>query len=136
MKALLLAAVLVPDPTLTPGAVTQLTLPQICATHWGHDVRHVTPAMRSEVYAEYGYTKHDKRCPCEIDHLIPRSLGGADVVANLWPQTYRGPWNAHMKDRLEDYAHRAVCDGEKSLDDARSMFLNDWRLAYTQIYGD
>src|SRR5690349_12078228 len=134
MSALFLAAALAataPDPTLTPGEWrTDLSREQICATHWGHDARHVSSAMKRAVYNEYLFSgPRDPRCPCEIDHRVPRSLGGADGVRNLWPQSYRGRWNAHMKDRLEDYAHRAVCSGALSLDAARAWFMGDWRQA-------
>jgi hypothetical protein len=54
----------------------------------------------------------------EIDHVIPRELGGADSVLNLWPQ----PWpDAHKKDREENRLHRAVCAGTVTLEDAQEQ---------------
>ena len=56
----------------------------------------------------------------EIDHLIRRSLGGADDVRNLWPQCYEPVRSnksqqadgANKKDPLESYLHRVVCNPE------------------------
>lgn len=82
-----------PDPSKTPGlARAGLSKATICNTKWGKDARHVTPAMKDEVFALYGYSGYnDPRCvpdpkghTCEIDHLISRELGGADDVKNLW----------------------------------------------------
>lgn len=93
-----------PDPTLTPGAARALSLDVICKTKWGKDARHVTAAMKRQVFENYGLTgKDDPSCVadksgrhCEVDHLISRELGGADDVKNLWPQPYgSSPWNAH-----------------------------------------
>ncbi len=101
-----------PDATLTPGVVrTDLTQKQMCATKWGKDHRAVTAAMKRQAFLNYGYKKFNKdpRCPCEIDHEISRELLGADDIKNLWPQPYRGAWNARDKDRLENKLHKLVC---------------------------
>ena len=134
----------VPDPQKTPGAFRAgLTTEKICATKWGKDERHVTAAMKNQVFALYGYSGNDdpKCVPagkrhCEIDHLISRELGGADDVANLWPQSYGGhPWNAVLKDTLENRLHKEVCRKAITLRLARTMLLEDWRKAYTNYYG-
>ena len=101
--------------TNTPGvARSGLTQQKICSTKWGSDERHVTAAMKQQVFAIYGYSGYDDpHCvadahgkTCEIDHLISRELGGADDVKNLWPQAYGStPWNAHLKDKLENRLH-------------------------------
>lgn len=100
---------------LTPGVVRPLSRAQVCATAWGKDRRHVTEAMKREVARRYGIPRasiHARGLCCEIDHLIPRELGGADAVDNLWPQ----PWaQAHVKDRRENQLHVAVCRGEVTL---------------------
>jgi hypothetical protein len=71
----------------------------------------------------------------ELDHLIPRSLGGADAVENLWPERLEGPCNAHHKDRLEVFAHKEFCAGRLTLDAARALFTGDWRLEYRKRFG-
>lgn len=139
-----------PDPQLTPGAVRPLTPHAICATRWGEDPRAVTEAMKHDVFAAYGFTGNDDpRCRstrenrrCEIDHLVPRSLGGADVTANLWPQAYAvGKWNATRKDRLEHRMHAAACRLRPELRagfvaEAQHGFMTDWRALYLRVYTD
>ena len=91
-----------PDLTKTPGVSRPgLSKSKICTIKWGRDQRHVTSAMKDQVFALYGYAGHDPRCvvdahgkTCEIDHLISRELGGADDVQNLWPEAYgTSPWS-------------------------------------------
>jgi hypothetical protein len=102
----------VPNPVLTPGAVVpKITLQTICTTKWGLDHRFVTVNMRRHVLAAYGVAWAD-RDQVELDHLIPRSIGGADDILNLWPQ----PWaDAHRKDVREVALWRAVCKGTITL---------------------
>lgn len=137
----------VPNPQLTPGVIrTDLTPDQIKNTKWGTDQRLVTEAMKQQVMSAYHMTGSD--CPSgklEIDHRVPRSLGGADDVMNLWPQCYEkeppapknsAEWGAHKKDRLEDYETKMFRAGKVTLDAARAVFLApDWRTAYVQAFG-
>jgi hypothetical protein len=137
-----------PDPLLTPGAVRPaMTVDAICATAWGKDARHVTAAMKREVLAPYHADA--KACPAgriEIDHLIPRELGGADVVDNLWPECYepvdrdksKQAWGAHKKDRLENELHRRVCAARSPelLSEYRREIAADWIALYGEIFGD
>ncbi|HEX8873283.1 MAG TPA: hypothetical protein VF780_01550 [Nitrosospira sp.] len=135
----------IPDLQITPGAVrTGLTKKKICEIKWGRDERHVTVKMKRQVFDLYGYSGYDDpRCVpagkrrCEIDHLISRELGGADEVKNLWPQAYgTSPWNAVLKDKLENRLNREMCAGNISLREARDMLVNDWRKAYVKYYGE
>ncbi len=74
---------------------------------------------------------------CEIDHLISRELGGADDVKNLWPESYgSSPWNAHLKDKLENRLHKEMCAGHIGLQATRDMLVNDWRKACRVYYGN
>ena len=134
----------IPDLSKTPGvARSGLTKEKICTIKWGKDERHVTDAMKRQVFELYGYSGYDDshcvpagRRTCEIDHLISRELGGADAVENLWPQAYgTSPWNAVLKDKLENRLHKEMCANKISLAKARSMLVNDWRKAYKQYYG-
>jgi hypothetical protein len=131
MIALLLALALSvrPHDQLTPGWTRPLTRVQVCTTKWGKDRRHVTVAMRKRVFAAYGIP-WSSRHKYELDHLVPRQLGGADVEANLWPQPWEGRWTARMKDRLENALHRRVCSGTMTLDFAQEAIRTDWLAAY------
>lgn len=136
---------ILPDPELTPGVATKLTKNKICSTKWGKDSRHVSAKMKREVFALYGMTGNDdpactrdaKGRKCETDHLISRELGGADVIANLWPQPYGGsPWNATRKDRVENRLHKEVCAGTITLEDAQRKISTDYRIPYRRYFGE
>ena len=58
---------------------------------------------------------------CEIDHLISLEIGGSNDITNLWPQPFQGTWNAHMKDALENYFHKSMCDGTMSMSQVCEM---------------
>ncbi len=115
-----------PNPKLTPGVTVTISQHAVCTTKWGRDVRHVTEAMKREVCTRYGANA----CPgprWELDHLIPRELGGADAVDNLWPQPIR---EARLKDRLENFLHRTVCAGGLTVPEAQELIRTDWTRAY------
>lgn len=135
-----------PDPSLTPGVTRPgLSKAVICTTKWGKDARHVTAAMKADVFAAYGLSGNDDPAcvadkngrHCEIDHLISRELGGADDVRNLWPEPYGTvPWNAGRKDRVENRLHKEVCAGNISLAEARKAIRTDWRIPYKRYFGN
>jgi hypothetical protein len=134
-----------PDPVLTPGASVEMSVKALCAKKWGRDARHVTAAMKAEVFARYGLSGNaDKACKrdahgrrCEVDHLISRELGGADDVDNLWPEPYGGkPWNATRKDRVENRLHKEVCAGNITLEQARDEIKTDYRVPYRRYFGE
>lgn len=123
-----------PDPHLTPGAVLTVDLAKICAPGFAKAVRHTSRALKMAVYAAYHIAPDSGHY--EIDHLIPLELGGADVAANLWPESYdlKGG-NARAKDQLENLLHREVCSGEISLREAQAEIAKNWRAAYRKYIG-
>lgn len=131
-------ATAIPDSTVTPGVVRAITDDEIRATAWGKDARHVTPAMKREVFRRYHVSGvHDPSCGeprCELDHLVPRACGGADDVNNLWPQA-ADYW--HEKDLFEDWAARRVKDGTLTVEACQAMFLApaDWRDGFRTVFG-
>jgi hypothetical protein len=139
MKRIVLVAALLCAAPLVCHAddmIRPLTKQQVCNTKWGKDARHVSAAMKRKVFERDGYPhgQKDARCPCEIDHKLPRDLAGGDVIENLLVQSYYGPWNAYKKDRLEVQAHKDVCSGAVSLSEAQSWFLKDWKAAYEKRF--
>lgn len=116
LLAILILGPFRPDPTLTPGVVRPLTMQQVCAVRWGKDRRFVTLAMRKQVFAAYRIP-YDKHALYELDHLVPRSLSGADDVRNLWPEPLA---DAHVKDKREWQLSRDVCAGRIALSDAQA----------------
>jgi len=131
-----------PDPSLTPGqALPGVTAEDICQPGYSASVRHVTAAVRRSVFAHYGLDgNHTGYCfgteGCELDHLVSLELGGSNDESNLWPEPYDGPWNAHVKDKLENRLHRLVCNGGISLSEAQKIEATDWISAYRQYVGE
>jgi hypothetical protein len=143
MLAVVLAAALalpqVPDPAKTPGAVNPAaSVAVICQRGYTSrpGVRHVTAATKRKVFAAYGLDPHGPGAPFEVDHLISLELGGSNDASNLWPQSYvTTPWNAHVKDRLENRLHALVCSGKVPLDVAQKAISTAWIGAYLAYVG-
>ena len=77
---------------------------------------------------------------CEIDHLVALELGGADTIANLWPecspgyQTWQGP-GFHDKDGFENYLWFHVCiNKDVTLSEAQIEIATNWRR-YWELAG-
>ena len=125
---------ILPNPKLTPGAVLTTDRTIICQPGYSKSVRHTSGRLKHEVYLEYGINK--KNGHYEVDHLIPLSIGGADVRENLWPESRdTQPWNASAKDRLENYLHNEVCAGRMQVEEAQKAIASDWVGAYQRVLG-
>lgn len=106
---------LLPDSSKTPGDTLDVTRDDICVAGYTKTVRNVPKAVKDTVYASYGIGQHAPG-EYEMDHLISLELGGSNSVRNLWPQSYKtSPWNAHVKDKLENRLHADVCSGKLDL---------------------
>src|SRR5579859_3823890 len=91
-----------PNRALTPGDALDVTKDDVCTPGYSKTVRNVTAEEKRQVYAEYGIASHAPG-EYEVDHLISLELGGSNRLKNLWPQSYKThPWNAHVKDKLEN----------------------------------
>jgi len=126
------ARAILPDSRLTPGdTFPDATKENVCTPGWASEHRHVTEAMRDEVYAEYGRTR-GKTC-CEVDHLIPLELGGSNELKNLWPQPEapRPAWPE--KDQLENELHRRVCADQMTLADAQRCISSNWVTCWQRM---
>lgn len=126
---------ILPDPKLTPGDTFEVTAADVCASGYSRKVRNVPQAVKEQVYREYGITEHRPR-EFEVDHLISLELGGSNSIRNLWPESYRTqPWNARVKDRLENRLHELVCSGQLDLQTAQRAIASDWIEAYKKYVG-
>ncbi len=114
-----------PDLSCTPGAVFNVGRAQVCTPGYSSGARNVSSAEKDQVYARYGI-RHHRPYSYEVDHLVPLELGGANTLANLWPEPYGGRYGARTKDRLENELHHLVCDGSLSLHDAQLGIATDW----------
>ena len=125
---------LMPDPNLTPGATLPVATGDICVPGYSKKVRNVPLDVKQQVYAEYGITSHQPG-EYEVDHLISLELGGSNSIKNLWPQSYlTQPWNAHVKDALENELHAEVCSGKVDLPTAQHDISTDWIAAYKKYF--
>ena len=120
-----------PDPIMTPGAVDLAATREVVCNGTTRTRRHVSATMKAEVLAAYNIP--DAASPFyEIDHLVPLAIGGANTVANLWPQ----PWaEAVQKDVLEVELQRRVCHGLLSQTEAQREVADDWTVAYGRHVG-
>jgi|SRR6267143_4813929 len=107
---------------LLASDVRPLSLAQVCGTAWAHDPRHVSLTTKKAVFKRAGICWCD-RAKYIVDHRVPRELGGADTLDNLWIQT---PPVAHRKDVEENRLRRAVCRGEVLLKDAQAQ-MREWK---------
>ena len=120
----------VPSPTRTPGAILDVTAADICVSGYSKRVRNVPVAVKREAYASYGILSHEPG-EYEVDHLISLELGGSNSLRNLWPQSFRThPWNAYVKDALENELHRRVCAGTIDLAKAQYVISHNWVIGY------
>ncbi len=123
-----------PDPNLTPGATLDVSVADISVPGYTKKVRNVPEAVKRQVYAEYGIA-HRQPGEYEVDHLISLELGGSNSIKNLWPQSYvTQPWNAHVKDDLENKLHDLVCSGQVPLATAQHDIATDWIAAYKKYF--
>jgi hypothetical protein len=123
----------VPNTEKTPGAALEVTAADICVPGYSKRVRNVPAEIKREAYASYGILSHE---PGEyvVDHLISLELGGSNSLKNLWPESFRThPWNAYVKDALENELHRRVCAGTIDLAKAQDIISHNWVIGY-RIY--
>jgi len=132
-----------PDKIKTPGVVSAyLATQQLCAKDFRtKPLRNVSRDKKKFIFTSYGIncimggkpiekTDDLSLAACktfEIDHLVPLALGGQNSVKNLWPQSYSGrPYNAHVKDALENHMRALVCKGRIRLADAQACLMDNW----------
>ncbi len=125
---------ILPDPKLTPGDVLAVTKSDVCTPGYSGKIRSVPQAVKEQAYKNYGITHHGTG-EFEVDHLISLELGGSNSIKNLWPESYlTSPWNAHVKDRLENELHRLICNGQLDMATAQRDIATDWIAAYKKYF--
>jgi hypothetical protein len=126
-----------PDRRCSPGAYySGLTAAVICSsTFRTATIRDVPESEKFAVEREYGMTARGYGRTIEIDHIVALELGGSNDIANLFPEPGSGLDNYHVKDRLENRAHDAVCAGQLSLHTAQTAMAADWEALYRRLFG-
>jgi len=124
-----------PTPTQTPGDTVAVPQELLCKSKYTACVRSVTEATKKVVVKAYGIADYNGT-NYEIDHLISLELGGSNSAKNLWPQSYvTTPWNARIKDTLENKLSEMVCSNQISLADAQQAIRTNWVDAYRKYGG-
>ena len=125
---------ILPDPRMTPGSALDVTAQDICVPGYTKKVRNVPQAVKEQAYKNYGILHHGKG-EFEVDHLISLELGGSNSIKNLWPESYlTEPWNAHVKDALENELHKRICNGTMDMKAAQGCIAKDWISCYKKTF--
>jgi hypothetical protein len=130
---------MLPNHTLTPGAISTADVATVCTPGYA---THVRPGrtlwrrLKDEGYARYGIARryqsivatNGARYPAyQIDHLIPLELGGDPTdIRNLWPEPMA---SAKSKDDVENRLHELVCAGRVELSEAQRAIAREWTVA-------
>ncbi len=129
----------VPDPRCTPGGINPtVTLNVMRNPAWRTRCIRDCEESHARKHAAYGWyalqnPRHNsgRNQICELDHLVPLELGGADGMGNIWPEC--GPDGAALanrdfkiKDRVENYLADQVKSGRMPLDVAQRGIAEDW----------
>src|SRR5690242_852225 len=103
-----------PDRRCSPGAYySKLTKSVLCSSSFRTGpIRNVPVSVKHQVEAAYGLKPRSYGSTLEIDHIISLELGGSNDPMNLYPERAKfadGSPGFHLKDKLENATHRAVC---------------------------
>ena len=123
-----------PDAACTPGDVLPATREAICTSGYARSVRNVPVEEKAAVYRAYGIARHSPG-QYEVDHLISLELGGANTIANLWPEAAAPQPGFHEKDEVENYLHDQICSGAIALADAQRLIAGNWLEVYQHLHG-
>ena len=124
------------DKACTPGDIIKSsTKEQICTPGYARKVRSVSQSLKNDVYASYGITKR-KPGAYQVDHLVSLQLGGSNDISNLWPEAASPKPGYHEKDKVENYLHDQLCDGDMSLAEVQNAIATDWVAVYNSMPPD
>ena len=124
---------LLPNPTLTPGAVRATTTDEICVHGYAH--AHRVWHDKWGTLARYGIP-HNRTTRYEDDDLIPVCLGGDNAdPRNHWPQPRGVAMGAEDKDQLEVYICKRVCADRDDAELARyqAAIARDWISLWREV---
>ncbi|CAB4692198.1 MAG: DUF3761 domain-containing protein [Actinobacteria bacterium] len=126
-----------PDRRCSPGAYyPSLTKTLLCSSSFHTSaIRHVTESEKHEVEREYGMAAKPYGSKVEIDHIVPLEIGGSNEITNLFPEAASAAPGYHVKDKLENRLHSAVCSGQMSLRNAQRQIAMNWERLYRQVFG-
>jgi hypothetical protein len=117
------------------GDVLTDNLSIICVTGYTTTVRDVPQSLREAVFARDNVPYPQPTGTTELDHIIPLEIGGSNAENNLFVEFAEPIPGFHEKDKLENYLHDHVCNGEINIDYAQQRIAQDWYSYYLEIYG-
>ena len=122
-----------PDSACSPGAVLTNDIKKICVVGYTTTVRNVSTATKKKVFQEYNlpWSIHSNY---EVDHIISLELGGSNDISNLYPESYLISNGARVKDKLENYLHKQVCNGTITVTEAQKEISTNWLQYYNQYF--
>jgi hypothetical protein len=138
-----------PDARCSPGAINPtITLAVLKDPEFRTGcIRDCTTSssQKANTYGAYGIAHPARNAgssqTCELDHVVPLELGGADTLDNIWPQC--GPTGASLpqrffkeKDIVENYLARQVRSGRLPLSAAQASIAADWTQFLNQAKAD
>jgi hypothetical protein len=126
---LIKGGVSLPNPKLTPGAVTTTDTDIVCNMPPHSTVPEVSSSVQAAVYAEYGDSSANAQHKNILDWLVPYNLGGAGVAANIWPAAVRGT-GFYEKVDTDTIMRQLVCRRELTLAAAQQALENNWYSAW------
>lgn len=128
-----------PDPNCTPGSFNPTVTAAVLANPSFRTAcvrqKATTAKEKAATYRWYAIRHPSNNAgatqSCELDHLVPLELGGADTLDNIWPQC--GPPGVALderyfkqKDAVENYLAWMVRRGQMNLTLAREGIASDW----------
>jgi esterase/lipase superfamily enzyme len=137
----------VPDPTCTPGAINPTaTLEVLVSPRYRTSClmnNRITVNQKATTYDWYNISQpKDNVGPnqtCQLDHLVPLELGGADTLDNIWPLC--GPPGVRLAQRyfaqktlVNNYLIMQVRMGLIPLADAQRGIASDWTQYLDDAY--
>ncbi|HXP21258.1 MAG TPA: hypothetical protein VN840_16570 [Streptosporangiaceae bacterium] len=117
-----------PKRQLTPGAVTTTNTTTVCNLPSRVRPPSISYTLQAAVYNSYGYTGALSK-KYILDLLVPLSLGGAEVQANIWPAAIRGT-GFFQKNQLDHILKDMVCRRLVTLSQAQHALESDWYAAW------
>jgi hypothetical protein len=129
----------VPDPRCTPGgADPTVTAETLRSPEWRTRCLRNCASSEAEKHVTYDWYgiprphgNSGENQVCELDHLVPLELGGADGLGNIWPEC--GPNGVSLddrdfkrKDHVENYLAEQVRQGRIPLAEAQRGIAEDW----------
>ena len=128
---------------VTNPSITQENIKDnICNPSWStssiRPTSSYTTALKISQIKSMGY-KDTNPSHYEEDHVISLELGGDPKShQNLYPQPYEVYFNkvrigAHEKDKVENFLHKEVCNGDITLAQAQKDITTNWVEIYSKI---